>query len=167
MKHLIPVDGSSESVRAVEYVIAQHRVTPVTEVVLLSVQPLLPVRVARFATRDSLTDFRRQRAHDQLREARDLLEKSGLPTRTRIMKGPIAQTIAQAADEEKVDQVVLGIRRKPHWVRAFLPSVTEALLTRCSVPVSLIVNGKPTALERFGLPAGVGLGVTALLLGAD
>lgn len=167
MKYLVPVDGRPESDLAVRHVIQQAQLasTPV-QVTLLSVQPKLTRYASNFLTVAQRNEFRRQRAENALAGPRELLRTAGLDPEVQIAKGSITSTIVQAARQGQIDQIVMGVRRKPAWIEALGGSISRQVLAASPVPVSIVGDGHPGTLARFGVPAGV-LGLGALMLAMD
>jgi hypothetical protein len=63
---------------------------------------------------------------------------------------------------------VLGTARKNSLTRRVEASVTNRVLDLTSVPVEVVVGDSVSKLERYGIPAGIGAGIGALLfLAAD
>jgi hypothetical protein len=59
---------------------------------------------------------------------------------------------------------VLGTARKSGLVRALQNSLTSRILEHSTVPVEVITADRASALERVGIPAGVGAGLALLWL---
>ncbi|MFT3801689.1 MAG: universal stress protein [Burkholderiaceae bacterium] len=165
MNTLIPVDGSPASMRAVRHVLRQYaRHGLQGRVTLLSVQPALYRHITRQLPRAELAAYRESRARDSLAPAIKLLRESGVPYRALVAEGPIGQAVLDEAARVGADQIVLGIRRKPAWQRALLPSISRDVLDGATIPVAVLSDGSPSRLSRFALPAGIGIGLTALML---
>jgi hypothetical protein len=57
----------------------------------------------------------------------------------------------------------MGTARRNSLTRMLQDSVTHRVLEHARVPVEVVVGPAVSRLERWGLPAGVGLGVGGLL----
>ena len=165
MNILVPVSGSKASLAAVHHA-SQAVVRAGGEVILVNVQPLLRSHAARFTSRSARDALRAERSARALAAACALLDGAGIQYRKVAATGDIAATIAAIADSLPVDHIVLGATRRPGWWQALFSPVPR-ILELAQVPVEVIGDGRATMFERFGLPAGVGLGVTALLIAAD
>ena len=165
MKILVPVNGSKASLAAVRHA-AQMLTRGAGELILINVQPLLPSHAARFTSRAARDAQRTDRSTHALAGARKLLEAQGVRFSTIAAAGPIASTVVSFANRLGVDQIVVGATRRPGWWQALFTPVPR-ILDLAEVPVAVIGAGRASAFERFGVPAGVGLGLTALLIAAD
>lgn len=165
MNLLVPVSGSKASLAAVRYAATALRGGR-GEITLVNVQPLLPSYVARFTSRDSRNSMRAERSAKALTEARALLDASGVSYRVVAAQGSIPRAIAEMAKRVKADQIVVGATRRAGWWQALFSPVTK-IIDLADVPVSVIGEGRSGAFERYGVPACVGLGLTALAIATE
>lgn len=165
MKLLVPVSGSRGSLAAVNYAVAAVR-DQRDEVIVLNVQPRLPSYVARFTSRASRDAMRAQRAAIALAAACAVLEASGVRYRKVFETGRIAGTIAEVAARLRADQIVVGTARRAVWWQALF-SLVPRIVDLADAPVAVIGVGRSGAFERYGIPACVGLGITALAITAE
>ena len=164
---LLPCDGSSNALCAVRHAVDAFRRGEALLVHLLNVQQPFSAHVARYVSREVRADFHRERADEALAEARRLLDAAGVPYRVHTEVGDKVSCIADAARRLRCDRVVIGTARKSALVRAVENSLTNRLLERCSVPVEVIGGAPAGALERVGIPAGVGAGIALLWVGGS
>ena len=164
---LLPCDGSPNALLAVRHAVESFRRGEVLMVHMVNVQPPFSAYVARHVSRELRADFHRERADEALAEARQLLEAEGVPHRVHTGVGDRARFIADAARRLHCDRIVIGTSRKSALVRAVQNSLTGQLLERCSVPVEVIGGAPAGALERVGIPAGVGAGMALLWVGGS
>lgn len=164
---LVPCDGSSNALHAVQHVVDEFRDHPQLEVHLLNVQAPLSRHVAGHVGREACEEFHREQAQAALAPARRLLAAAGVPHELHIETGDKVDCIARAAQRLRCDRIVIGTARKGGLLRRLEPSITLALIERAAVPVEVIGGAPPGALERFGVPAGVGAGVAALWAAAS
>ncbi|MCC2635702.1 MAG: putative universal stress protein UspA [Ramlibacter sp.] len=162
---LLPCDGTSDALLAVRHAVDAFRLGDVLMIHLLNVQPPFSAYVARHIDRELRADFHRARADEALTEARQLLDDSGVPYRVHSEVGDRARCIAHAARRLRCDRIVVGTARKSALVRAVGNSLTSQLLESSPVPVEVVGGAPAGALERVGIPAGVGAGVAWLLVG--
>lgn len=165
MKMLVPVSGSKASAAAVRHVAAVLRQGG-GHAILVNVQPLLTSHAARFTSRASRESLRGERSTRALAEARSILDAAGVSYEVVTAAGRVPDTVARLATEHRVDQIVLGATRRASWWQALFSPVTR-IIDQADVPVFVIGEGRSGAFERFGVPACVGLGLTALAVAAD
>ncbi len=166
MKYLIPVDGSRDALASVEHLARLRRRGEGVEAVVLNVQPPFPRDIARFSRRAERDALRAERSRAAMARAIDSLSRAGVAFRVVAEVGAIAERIAAVADAERVDQIVMGVGRRPRWLVALVPSIADAVAARTDVPVAVVARGRPNALERYLLPAGVA-GLAALLIATE
>lgn len=140
MKILIPVDGSANAQRAVEYVIqniATLKETP--QLLLLNVQwNVATGNVKLFINQETINDYYREQGMAALQPARAALDAAALPYQYHISVGVPAEAIAQYANEQKADQIVMGRQGQGGLKSLLLGSVVNKVLHLASCPVILI-----------------------------
>lgn len=138
-KALVPVDGSSNSDRAVRHVAALAEINPAMEIVLLNVQPPADDwEVRSFLKKEEIEAMEESRGGDALQSARALLDAAGVRHTPKVLIGPIAETIARTALEQNCDGIVMGTRGLGAVAGALLGSVTSRVIHLCDVPVTLV-----------------------------
>ena len=162
---LLPCDGTPNALLALRHAIDAFRQGDVRMIHLLNVQPPFSAYVARHVDRDVRADFHRERADEALAAARQLLDDTGVPYRAHSEVGDKARCIVDAARRLHCERIVIGTGRKSALVRAVENSLTGRLLESSPVPVEVICGAPAGALERVGIPAGVGVGMAWLLVG--
>ena len=166
-KVLIPVDGSSNALKAVQHVINDCINNGMREIHLLNVRTPLTQHAARFISRRDRAAFHRAEAEKALTPARTLLERLGVPFSAHIELGDKAGVIDRVAQRLRVDQIVMGTARKNSLTRLIEDSVTNRVLDLTRVPVAIVPGDSVSRLERIGVPAGIGAIVALLLVAAD
>ncbi|OGS92190.1 MAG: universal stress protein UspA [Gallionellales bacterium GWA2_60_18] len=140
MKILIPVDGSANALRVVEYVIghaAELKERP--QVLLLNVQwNVASANVKLFINQQTIDDYYREQGMTALQLARDALEAAGLSYQYHISIGTPAQAIVQYAAEQGVDQIAMGRRGEGGLQSLLLGSVVNKVLHLPTCPVLLV-----------------------------
>ncbi len=138
---LLAVDGSEPSLRAVQQVLAMREQLSdpaAMEVHLLNVQPPAPGDVSSFVTKESLQDYHRERAEQALAEARQRLTAAGQAFKEHQRVGMPGREIADAADAENCDVIVMGTRGQGQATSALLGSVAQGVLAACRPPLMLV-----------------------------
>ena len=140
MKVLIPVDGSASANRAVEYVIASVAwLKEVPQVHLLNVQwKLASGNVKLFINQDTINDYYREQGMAALAEARAKLDAAGLAYGYHIAIGTPAEAIVQAAQEQRVDQIVMSAHGQSKLSEMLLGSVASKVALLARLPVLLV-----------------------------
>ena len=140
MKILIPVDGSANALRAVEYVIghiAALKETP--QLLLLNVQRnVAKGNVKLFIDQGTINDYCREQGIAALQTARAALDGAGLPYQYHISVGSTAEAIVQYANNQRVDQIVMGRKGQGGLKSLLLGTVMNKVLQLASSPVVLI-----------------------------
>ena len=140
MKILIPVDGSANAQRAVDYVIkniAALKETP--QMLLLNVQWTVAAgNVKLFIDQQTINDYYREQGMAALQSARAALDTAALPYQYHISIGTPAEAIVQYANEQGVDQVVMGRQGQGGLQSLLLGSVVNKVLHLTGLPVLLV-----------------------------
>jgi nucleotide-binding universal stress UspA family protein len=141
---LVPVDGSDNSMRAVEVACRQIDPRQPAMVHLLNVQPPNHSAVVRkYLSQDLIDQFHQQEGETALRSARTRLDNAGIACTSRVEVGDVAQTIARYAQEMRCDQVIMGTRGLGAGGVAaisglLLGSIATKVLHLVDVPVTLV-----------------------------
>ena len=140
MKILIPVDGSANAQRAVDYVI--KNITTFKEapqLALLNVQwNVATGNVKLFINQETINGYYREQGMAALQSARAALDAASLPYQYHISIGTPAEAIMQYANEQLVDQIVMGRQGQGGLQSLLLGSVVNKVLHLTSCPVLLV-----------------------------
>lgn len=166
-KILIPVDASDNSLRAVRHVVNQSLVKGGVEAHLLHVRPRFSWHLTRFAGKRERDAYQRALAERALAPARELLNRYSVPHAVHLETGKRAEAIHRVAQRLRAHKIVMGTARKHSLTRIFEDNVTSRVLEIARVPVEVIAGTKISKLERYGVPAGVGSALAAVLVAAD
>jgi nucleotide-binding universal stress UspA family protein len=161
-KILVPVDGSQHSLAGVRAALREGP-SAIERIDLVNVQPLLNRHISGWIPRSHRDAWRAERGGEALATARALLEASGLPWRAHTLAGAPATVIADAARALDSDEIVIGAARRGPFARAFANSLSTRLLETSGVPVRVVPAADAPMLERFAIPAGLGLAALLLL----
>jgi nucleotide-binding universal stress UspA family protein len=167
MKILVPVDGSQNALAGVRHALRLVAGQPDGQVWLANVQPELNRHISQFVSRRTIDESRAARARAAMREAEGLVEGAGVRSRSVLLVGEPSRAIADYADRERFDHIVMGTSRKSPLLRVLSGSIANRLVAIAQVPVSVLSASPASALQRYGIPAGLGFGVAALLIAAD
>jgi nucleotide-binding universal stress UspA family protein len=165
MKILVPVDASRAALAPLAS-LKSLSLRGGLEVVLLNVQPLFHRHLAQHTSRAAREALRAERSAAAMAAAVEALSGAGIPFRALAEVGRPAERIAEVAEREGVDEIMIGVGRHPLWLRWLNPSIAQGVMARTDIPVTIFSRGHPGAFERYGLPAGVA-GLAALLFTAE
>ena len=139
-KMLIPYDGTEGAMRALEYAIGSrelYREPPL--LLLLNVQwKVATGNVKLFISQDTINGYYREEGLAALKPARARLDALGLSYRYHVSVGTPADTIAQYAREQGVDQIVMCRKGKGGLQEFLLGSVVARVLHLAECPVLLV-----------------------------
>lgn len=138
---LVPLDGS-ERAEAILSQVEELATAMKSKVVLMRV--VEPAMVAS-PTHDAWASSYLQDFDRQISDSRSYLiamvariESKGLQAEYRLMHGPVAESILQAADEVKADLIALASHGRSGLGSVFYGSVAAAVLHRADRPLLLI-----------------------------
>jgi len=139
-KLLVPVDGSENALRALQYAIGLSRAIPGSSIHALSVheEPIVFGEVAVYVSREKIAELQRKQSEGLLSQTVQALEAAGVRHTQEIVEGPIAQTIARRADELGCDAIVMGTRGLGALGGLVLGSVATKVVHAAKVPVTLV-----------------------------
>lgn len=137
---LVPVDGSSSSMRAVEFAITLAEAT-LSRIEFLSVvdaegtmENLSPENIS---AHHSALEMAMSESQIILNDALEMVPK-GIEARARCVSGSAAKSIVKAAQEDKCSMVVMGTRGLGAITAALLGSVSSYVLQHTDCPVTLV-----------------------------
>ncbi len=140
MKILIPIDGSDSANRAVDQVIATaFLLKDAPKIFLLNVQwNIAAGNVKLFINQETINDYYREQGMEALSKAREILDAANLAYTYHISIGTPAEAIVQYAQEQQIDQIVMGAQGQNTLSTLLLGSVVSKVLHLASTPVLLI-----------------------------
>lgn len=168
LKVLVPIDGSPNALHAVRHVIREYQRTHDLELHLLNVQPRLSRHIGRFVSRDRRDQFYREQADQAMQPAQAALAAAQVPFHThRVLGRDLARAIVDTAQQLGCHHLVMGTARKNSLTRMVEDSVTDRVLELTTLPVEVIAGDAVSRLERYGIPAGIAVGIGLLVLAGD
>lgn len=139
MKLLIPVDGSENGLCAVKHAVAlsaQMKQSP--ELLLLNVQwNVAAGNVKLFINQETINDYYREQGAAALEKARAILDAANLAYQYHVSIGRPAEVIVQYAEEQKVDQIIIGAQGEESLAKLLLGSVTSKVAQMSKIPVTI------------------------------
>jgi nucleotide-binding universal stress UspA family protein len=169
MKYLVPVNSSKAALAPIEHLIAARRRGAQIEALLLNVQHPFSRRVSELSGKVDRDALHAERSRSVMASAIELLSRAGIPFRAMTDVGSPAERIAALAESQRVDEILMGVARRPRWLAWLLPSTPRAVVARTDVPVLMLGRGGVSAAQNYILWAGLAgaAGLAVLLLTAD
>jgi len=169
MKYLVAVNSSEAALAPIEHLVAAKRRGAQVEALLLNVQRPFSRRVSELSGERDREALHAERSRSAMASAIDLLSRAGIPFRAMTDVGSPAERIAALAESQRVDEILVGVRRWPEWLGWLLPSMPRAIVARTDVPVLVLGRGGAAAAQSYLLWASLAgvAGLCAFLLAAD
>jgi nucleotide-binding universal stress UspA family protein len=140
MKILVAVDGSPQTQKALDYLVA-HRAMFVegNELTVVHVTTGVPGHVARHLSREVLTDYYDEENAKVLGPVKAFFEKQGI-TNVRIKgaHGHAAEEILNAATETAAELIVVGTHGHGILGRVLMGSVATKVVSETDISVLLV-----------------------------
>lgn len=144
MKILVPVDGSSASLDAVQHALQLIREGLQASLVLANVQePASLWELLRVHDAEQIEAISRSAGEHSLQEAAALCRAAGVEFALEIAQGEPAAMLHDIAEENGCELVVMGARGKGETPGTRLGSVAHALLHDAAFPVTIVRHPAP------------------------
>ena len=139
-KILLPVDGSDNSLRAVQVAIDQARnASEPVQIHLLNVQlPIISGDVKMFVSPEQIKAYYHDEGIKALASARAALDAAGVTYVFHIGLGQVAETVAAYAKEQGCNQIIMGVRGLGSLTGLLFGSVATKVAHLVDVPVTLV-----------------------------
>lgn len=138
-RYLVAVDGSESASNALEHAIDCARATAPAEIhVLHVVPPIESAELRIYSQRDDIGAVMREANQRVLADAVDQVKAAGIPQAGHLLDGKIADTIAQFADRQNMDGIIMGTRGLGMLGAMMLGSVSSRVLHLAHVPVTFV-----------------------------
>jgi YjbE family integral membrane protein len=162
---LLPMNDSAQAHAALRHVVQQYAGQPRVKVHLLHVSPKLHRHAARFLSKSALARNAGASAQQAFAQARRLLATQGIAFEPHVVRAlDTSAAIMATAQRLGCERIVMGSVRKNNLLRWFTGSLTGRMLERASVPVEVVLEGRPDAFTRLGIPAGLAVALAAVVL---
>ncbi len=141
MKILLAVDGSKASLDAVKFVTEHadwYREKPTIELVTVHLPvPKLP-RMGVAVSKAQIDKYYQEEGEQTLADAKKRLERAGMPFETRVLVGPVAETLVAHASKCGCDLLCIGSKGRSELGKALMGSTATKVLHISDVPVLLV-----------------------------
>lgn len=141
MKILVAVDGSKNSMDAVECLIEHadwFREKPQVELVTVH----LPVPTLRgmsaAVSKSQIARYYEEEGEARLASAKKRLAAAGVPFEARVLVGPIAESIVEHAKAKRCDIIYIGTRGMTVLGKVLIGSTAAKVLHISTIPVLLV-----------------------------
>ena len=138
MKLLIPLDGSTTSLAAIDHVERFAAQGVSLSVVLVNVQPSLSADITRFVASDMVDEYHQEQSEKAVADALARLNSGTIGFETRFLVGDAAHIIAELANEMACDGIVMGSHGHTGVVGALMGSIATKVVNLANVPVTLV-----------------------------
>ncbi len=136
---LVPIDGSDCSKQALEYALETFPDATVTTLhVVDPIESVYAVEASGLPVAEEWYDDAREWASGIHEDARERADEHGVETDAATAVGKPARTILEYADENDVDQIVMGSHGRTGVERVVLGSVAETVVRRAKIPVTVV-----------------------------
>ena len=135
-KILVAVDGSDHAMRAARYA-AELATLMDSEIILVICHKAFPVVLGEPYYQNAINKILKK-SNERLEPYRKLLQESGVDFTDRILEGPAAPAICEAAAIEKADMIVMGSRGRNDLEGLLLGSCTHRVLKTAPCPVLVV-----------------------------
>ena len=138
---LLAVDGSDDSLHAVQHLLAlrhELRAPEALELHLVNVQRPISGNVASFVDSQSVTEYHHERSETALASARAALDAAGVRYQVHESVGAPGAKIAELAQAQDCNLIVMGTRGLGTHTAALLGSVAQSTVENANVPVLLV-----------------------------
>lgn len=138
IKILVPVDGSETSKNAIQAALDWSKKIGNVALDVVTVTPQLSGNVTRHVSADTVNAYYHDEGTLVLKSVADLLKTSEVPYETHILKGAVAQQIADFAERNAIDHIIMGTRGLGSVKGLVLGSVATKILSLTNIPVTMI-----------------------------
>jgi nucleotide-binding universal stress UspA family protein len=140
MKILLAVDGSKPSLAAARLLVEHadwYREPPQVELVTVHLPVPKIGHMSAAVSKAQIERYYQEEGEANLAAAKKLLERAGVPYTSRVLVGPVAETIARQAKSARCDLVYIGTHGRTAIADALIGSTASKLLQLSEVPVLL------------------------------
>jgi nucleotide-binding universal stress UspA family protein len=140
MKIFVAIDGSKNSLRGLKVAIKlAGKLSEPSHLILANAHDDMALRGAsQFVGKQAVDRYLDDLAETELKSAIEQARKSGVTFESRVLRGRVAQTIAESADDSKCDLLVLGSKGRSALKDLMIGSVAQRVTSLAKTPVLLV-----------------------------
>ncbi|SIR74713.1 universal stress protein [Natronorubrum thiooxidans] len=131
---LVAIDDSREARDALKYALEQFSDATIHVIHV----PEVPSVSFDMAPDSSMTDQAEDQAADILESAREIASERGRTVETDVVFGHPAKATISYAEDNDIEQIIVGSRGKGGMKRVLLGSVAETIIRRADCPVTVV-----------------------------
>jgi nucleotide-binding universal stress UspA family protein len=135
---LVPLDGSATAELALPHAIALAKLSGAKLVLLRVIEPFPPVRSMSPADLRAVKSQAIEWAEEYFERLAGPLHDQEIDAETIIMEGRAGVQIAQFAEENEIDLILLSSRGRTGITRWLMGSVADRVIRGASIPVLLV-----------------------------
>ena len=137
-KVLVPVDGSDNSLRALDaaLLLSEKTGAEVTAIHVMEDIPILHIQSEKLLR--ELVDAYKKETQQILSKCSDIATGKGLSITTKLLQGNVGSTILDFCEREKYDVIIIGSRGMGKFKELVLGSVSNKVVHHSSCPVMII-----------------------------
>ena len=139
-KLLVPVDGSDNAMRALEYTIRLAKDYGPIELVILHAHepPVVYGELAFYMPEEKVKELQRKYGEDILRPSIETAKRAGVTFTSQVLIGDIPQSIVSCAETLGCDGIVMGTRGMSAIGNLVAGSVATKVIHLTKLPVTLV-----------------------------
>ena len=140
MKVFVAIDGSKNSLRGLKYAIKlAGKLSAPSHLIIANAHDDIALRGAsQFVGKQAVDRYLEELAESELKPAIEHARKSGVTFESRVLRGRVAQAIAESADASQCDLIVLGSKGRSAFKDLMIGSVAQRVASLAKTPVVLV-----------------------------
>lgn len=139
MNILLAVDGSVYTKKMLAYLAANNYLeSSIHQYTVITVQPALPARARAAVGKEVVSHYYTEKAEKVMEPVCKYLAEYGVTPQRVVKVGNVGEAIADFADAEKFDMLVMGSRGHGALATLVMGSVTMQVLANSLVPVLIV-----------------------------
>ena len=147
-KILVPLDGSALAAKALPYAEEFAHKFQAELLLVWVLHPLMHFSDEAVEVYEQIRKVEKEEAKTYLKTAPLALNRLHLQPQTKVLEGPVAQTILDAAVEEGADLIIMSTHGRSGLGRWVFGSVASKVLQRAPCPVFLVKAGNGSDAEE-------------------
>ena len=139
MRILIPVDGSTFSKSAIDFVASRTTLlADQPDIELLNVQYPVSARVGRAAGKELVNSYRVSQSNKVFKPCLATFKRAGLVARAKYVVGIPSSAVGKIAMDDAADLIVMGSHGHTGFMNTLFGSVTQNVLASCTTPLLVL-----------------------------